>query len=174
MTVIDTEAPVVEVENEEESTVTESKRGRNPDRDFSKFAQRHQDLADFINARSGLAPISPNIVKAVQLLSDDFRNTPEQVAARKDREEKRKAEDAEFAGLSPEEKKELRAANRRKKALEEVEERRKELLEKAKRIRESSDANGADVADAVNTAAEANAEDPDEGARRRPGARTRR
>jgi hypothetical protein len=140
----------VEVEAEETVTVDSAKRGRKSDRDFTKVVQRHQDLADFINASeayqaSGLPPITANVVKAVQLLAEDFRNTPEQEAARKAREAERKQEEAEYAGLSADEKKELKAANRKAKQLAEVQERRQALLDKAKAIREAAEASGEDL-----------------------------
>jgi hypothetical protein len=142
----------VEVEAEEAVTTESAKRGRKSDRDFSqgKVVQRHQDLADFINAHpayqaSGLPQITPEVVKAVQLLAEDFRNTPEQVEARKAREAERKQEEKEFQGLSADEKKELKAANRKAKQLAEVQERREALLAKAKAIREAAEASGEDL-----------------------------
>jgi hypothetical protein len=150
----------IEAPPEATTTVDESKkRGRNPDRDFTKTAQRHQDLADFINASdayaaSGLPPITANVIKAVQLLTEDFRNQPEQVEARKTREAERKAEEAQYAGLSAEEKKELRAADRRAKNLQDAVAKRDALLAKAKEIREAASASGADIASAVESESE--------------------
>ena len=151
-------------ESEGTTTVDESKkRGRNPDRDFTKFVQRHQDLADFINAHeafqaAGLPEVTPNVVKVVQLLAEDFRNTPEQIAARKQREQERKNEEKEFQGLDPEEIKELKAANRKAKQLAEVQERRQALLDKARQIRESNEASGEDLETASQADSETDSE----------------
>lgn len=140
---------------EETTTVEESKkRGRNPDRDFTKAAQRHQDLADFINAHpayvaSGLPPITPVVIKAVQLLTEDYRNTDEQKAARKAREEKRREEEKAFAGLSPEDVKDLKAANRKLESLEKAAEKRDAILARAAAAREAAEASGEDLAAVV-------------------------
>ena len=168
------EAPEgVEVEAEESVTTESAKRGRKSDRDFTSVVQRHQELADFINAHpayqaSGLPQITPNVVKAVQLLAEDFRNTPEQVEARKARENERKQEEKEYAGLSAEEKKELKSANRKAKQLAEVQERRQALLDKARQIREAAEASGEDLSAVDNSDSNSESEDkPRRGIRRK-------
>lgn len=158
---------------EETTTVEESKkRGRNADRDFTKVAERHQALADFINASdayqaSGLPPITANVVKAVQLLTEDFRNQPEQVEARKLRETQRKEAEKQYAGLSKEDAKDLRAAERKVKSLEKAAALRDELLQKAQQIREAAEASGADIASAVEAESDSEPEKQRRGIRRR-------
>lgn len=174
-TTVNAEAPAeveAETDTQNEETVTDSaKRGRERDRDFSTVVERHKILAAFINEHSKLDPITPNQLKAVQLLSEDYRNSPEQVEARKKREAERQAEEAEFAGLDEDEKKELKAANRKAKQLAEVEARREELLAKARAIRESAEASGEDLASTVESETASGEQEP---GKRRIGAGSRR
>lgn len=137
----------------ETSNKTESGR-KERERDFSKFSESHQSLADYINAdekviEAGITGITPNQVKAVLALRNDWADTPERKAEREARKAEREAEKAEFAGLTAEEVKAERAARRAEKQAEKLEARVKEALEKAARIREGKDATGADLAAAV-------------------------
>ena len=50
-------------------------KGRTADRDFTKFNKMHQEIADYVNANSGLDALTPNQVKAVLLLRADFANS---------------------------------------------------------------------------------------------------
>ena len=129
-----------EAEAPADATVTESaKRGRERDRDFTKYNSRHEALAKFINENSGLDPITPNVVKAVQLLADDFRNTDEAKAEREAVKAARAEAEKQYAGLSDEEKKELRSADRKLKSLAEIAARRDEILAKAAEATAESD-----------------------------------
>ena len=140
MTSVIDASPEAQESTNEEATVTDSaKRGRERDRDFTKVSQRHEELAAFINAHSGLDPISANVVKAVQLLSVDYTNTDEAKASREAAKAARKEAEKQYAGLSDDEKKEIRAAERKMARLSELEARRQELLDKAKAAQESGE-----------------------------------
>ena len=132
------EAPAVEATDE--STVTESsaKRGRERDRDFTKVSQRHEKLAEYINANSGLDPISANVVKAVQLLAADYSHTDEAQAEREAAKAAKAEAEKQYAGLSEEDKKELRKAERAAAKYADAVATRERLLALSAEARESS------------------------------------
>ncbi len=106
-------------------------RGRVKDRDFSTASQDLIDLANYVNAHSGLDPISSLQLKAILALRTDYLKSPERQAAkdkaRKEREaaKVKKAEaEARYASLTPEQrtavKKAEKAALRAQKLKEEA------------------------------------------------------
>ena len=130
-----TDTPVVEA-----TADTGTKR----ERDFTKFRPAHQELADYINANSGLDPVTPNQVKAMLALRVDFAKLPEQVEARAARKTARAAAKSRYEGLSPEQIKAAKAAERAERQAA-----RLEAKAKAEALRSSSTASGEDVAAAV-------------------------
>lgn len=94
-------------------------RGRVKDRDFTKVNEQHVRLAEFMNKESGLSPVKPNHVKAMLALQKDFATSPEEVNRRaelKASREKAKAEKetkaARYAGLTDDQRKALKKAER--------------------------------------------------------------
>lgn len=152
-----------EVNVEGEASETKGKRGRTADRDFTKFSDLHKEVADFVNENSGLTAVTPNQVKAVQLLSADFRNTPERKAAAEAKKAQREAEKKEFAGLADEDVKAVKAARRAAENAAKLQAKANEVLARAKQLQSSPDASGEDLAAVVNGA--------QEGKQRRPGRR---
>lgn len=137
------------VEASAEPTTTDEKKR---ERDFSKFRPAHQELADFVNANSGLDPISPNQVKALLALRIDFNKLPEQIAKRVERKAEREAEKSKYAGLTPEQVKAQRAADRAERQAAKLEARVAEAKAKAEALRSSVTASGEDLAAAVEAA----------------------
>jgi hypothetical protein len=103
-TIEDTEVSVEDTSTPEgtdtEGTSEAPKKRKRRAHDFTKFRDFHQEVADYVNARSGLDPVSPNQVKAVLLLRTDFANTPEQIAAREASKAALEAEKKRYAGLT--------------------------------------------------------------------------
>lgn len=123
----------------------------NRDRDFTKYRKLHEDLANFVNANSGLDPITPNQVKAILYLRPDFNNTPEQKAERDARKARKAAEEAEYEGLTDEQKKAKKAAKRANDQLARMQERAAAAQAEAERVLATN--NGAeDIASAVEQA----------------------
>ena len=147
----DVDTPDVEeiVTPDQEENTTEAKKR---ERDFTKFRPSHQELADYVNMHSGLAPITPNQVKALLALRVDFNNLPEQIAKRDERKQQREAEKSKYAGMSPEQVKAQRAADRAEKQAAKLEARVAEAKAKAEALRSSVTASGEDLAAAVEAA----------------------
>lgn len=74
---------------------------------------KHEEYAEFVNAHSGLDPVTPQQVRAVLDFRSDFHNSPEQTAKREERKAIRDARAAKFAGLTPEQKEALKTAERK-------------------------------------------------------------
>lgn len=149
------DAPDVEetdVEDTDTPDQTDPTMAKKRERDFTKFRPAHQQLADYVNAHSGLEPITPNQVKALLALRIDFNNLPEQIAMREARKTEREAEKAKYAGLSAEQVKAQRAADRAEKQAEKLEARVAEAKAKAEALRSSVTATGEDLAAAVEAA----------------------
>jgi hypothetical protein len=136
---------------EGEATETGGKRGRSADRDFTKFNQMHAEVADYVNANSGLDPVTPNQVKAILLLRSDFANSPEQQQARAQRKAQREAEAKMYEGLDEDEVKVVKAAKRAEENYRKSQERAAAALAKAQQLREAHEASGEDLAAAVET-----------------------
>lgn len=154
-----------ELEGEENTEESSGKRGRTADRDFTKHNDQHLELANYINANSGLDAVTPFQVKAVQLLSSDFRNSPEAVAARDERKKAREQEKKEFAGLDDNDVKAIKAARRAAENAAKLAEKANAALERAKAVQTASEASGEDLEATVNGAAES-------APKRRPGRRS--
>lgn len=154
-TIID--APEVEAPDVEEiitpdqdgDTDTEAKKR---ERDFTKFRPSHQELADYVNMHSGLAPITPNHVKAILALRIDFNNLPEQIEKRNERKAMREAEKTKYDGMNPEQIKAAKAADRAERQAAKLEARVAEAKAKAEALRSSVTATGEDLAAAVEAA----------------------
>ena len=160
----------------DEDTKGEESKGSDDDddedsksRDFTKFTDKHKEIADFINANEDFkkaelgVEVSPNLVKAIFALRTDFNNTPEAVAAREERKKRREEEAKKYAGLTAEQIKAQKAADRAQKQADKLQARLTEALAKAQALREGKDASGEDIAAAVeaeqaNTEAEKPAE----------------
>ena len=147
----DVDTPDVEeiVTPDQEENTTEAKKR---ERDFTKFRPSHQELADYVNMHSGLEPITPNQVKALLALRVDFNNLPEQIAKRDERKKQREAEKTKYAGMSPEQVKAQRAADRAEKQAEKLQARVAEARAKAEALRSSATASGEDLVAAVEAA----------------------
>lgn len=140
------------------STETSEVQATEKAHDFSKFRPMHEDLANYVNAHSGLDAVTPNQVKAILTLRAEYASTPEVKAAREARKAEREAEKQKFAGLTPEEIKAERAARRAEKQAEKLQARVAEALAKAQALRENKEATGEDIASAVEEAVEGTSE----------------
>lgn len=138
-----TEAP------ETNEAPAKGKPGRKQDRDFTKYREIHEELANYVNANSGIDPVTPNQVKALLILRSEFNQLPEQVAKRAARKEEIAAEKAKYEGMDPEQIKAEKAAIRAEKQAERLQQRVEEARARAAAIRESGTATGADLAAAV-------------------------
>ena len=92
---------------------------RAPDRDFTTINDLHVEIANYVNARSGLPPVTPHQVKAVLALRTDHMRSPDRVAARQQAQEARDrikqeriAAEAKYAGLNEEQRKAVKRAER--------------------------------------------------------------
>lgn len=141
-----------DVEDVEDNADMDSNTTRSRERDFTKFRPSHQELADYVNQHSGLDPITPNQVKAILALRVDFNKLPEQMAQREERKAIREAEKSKYEGLSPEQVKAQRAADRAEKQAEKLQARVAEAKAKAEALRSSITASGEDLAAAVEAA----------------------
>ena len=143
------------VDAETEQTTTGNKR----ERDFTKFRPSHQELADYVNKHSGLEPITANQVKALLALRIDFNNLPEQIAKRDERKAEREAARTKYDGLTAEQIKAQKAADRAERQAAKLEARVAEAKAKAEALRSSATASGEDLAAAVEAAQVADADD---------------
>ena len=155
-------------ENETETEEEGGERGRKKDRDFTKFRDSHRELADYVNANSGLPAVSPNQIKAILALRSDFNNTPEQVAKREEAKAKREAEAKKYEGMTDEQIKAAKAADRVEKQVAKMEARIQEAKAKAAALREGKEASGTDLAAQVE-AQQNGAETPEDSGKRRIG-----
>ena len=145
---------VTEETTEDQSAESSTESSEGAARDFSKFRENHKELADFINAHpeyvaSELAALEPGQVKAVLALRADFNKLPEQVAARAERKKEIEAEKAKFAGLSPEQIKATKAADRAEKQAQKMREKAEEAMRKAEALKAAASGSAADLAAAV-------------------------
>jgi hypothetical protein len=135
-----------------DTTTETTRKGRTADRNFQTFNKMHQEVADYVNAHSGLDAVSPQQVKAVLLLRADFANSDEQKQLREAHKAEREAEKKVFEGLDPEDVKAIKAANRAKASLALAEARAAEALARAAELRTANEASGEDLAAAVGDA----------------------
>jgi hypothetical protein len=142
MAVEDDEFSAVE---QEDQTPTRKKR----DRDFSKFRPQHAELAEYVNLHSGLSPVTPQQVKAVLALRTDFNNTADQIAKREARKAALAADRTKYNGMTDEQIKAAKAADRVERQAAKLRKRLEEAVAKADAIRHGSEAGGTDLAAAV-------------------------
>lgn len=135
-----------EVTPDVEETENEPKRKRGRVRDFTKSSPHYDELADFINANSGLDAVTPLQVKATLALKTDFANLPEQKAAREARKAQREAEAKQYEGMSDDQIKAAKAAKRVEAQAEKLAARAKEALEKAQKLQNAAAGSGEDLA----------------------------
>ena len=147
----------------------------NRDRDFTKVRPLHTELAAFVNGNehfkaAGLPEVSPNQIKAVLYLRADYNNSPEREAERERKRAVAEAEKAKYAGLSDEQTKQVKAAQRKADSAAKMAERAKaaqaeadELIAKARATN-----GGTSVADEVE-AAQNGSETPSGSGKSRPG-----
>lgn len=172
MTII-LDAPDVETPEQEvvvEATAEQTTEGKKRERDFSKFRPSHQELAQYVNENSGLDPITANQVKALLALRIDFNNLPEQVAKRDESRKEREAAKTKYSGMSADQVKAAKAAERAERQATKLEARVIEAKAKAEALRSSVTASGEDLAAAVE-AAQATPEFSDDSEKRRIGRR---
>lgn len=147
------DAPDVEITEEDAPVASEqTTTGKKRERDFTKFRPSHKELADYVNAHSGLAPITPNQVKALLSLRIDFNNLPEQIALREERKAERAAARTKYEGMNSEQIKAAKAAERAERQAAKLEARVAEAKAKAEALRSSVTASGEDLAAAVEAA----------------------
>lgn len=150
---LEAEAPTTDA-----TDATEKVDGRKErERDFSKFTEAHQSLADYINAdakvvEAGIVGITPNQVKAVLALRTEWADTPERKAEREQRKLAREEEKKEFAGLTDEEIKAEKAARRAESSAKKMQAKVQEALDRAAALREGKDLGGKELAEAVEAA----------------------
>lgn len=135
-----------------EGETEEQKRTR--ERDFSKFTEKHKELADFVNAdedvrKAELGPVTPNQVKAILALRTDWGNSPEQAAERAQRKAEREAEKAQYEGLDADQIKLVKQAKKAEADAEKMEKRIAEAREKAAQFRAAAAGSGEDLAAVV-------------------------
>ena len=135
-----------------DTTTETTRKGRTADRNFQTFNKMHQEVADYVNAHSGLDAVSPQQVKAVLLLRADFANSEDQKQIRETRKQEREAEAKQYEGLDPEDVKVLKAAKRAKENADKMEARAAEALARAAELRSANEASGEDLAAAVGNA----------------------
>lgn len=134
-----TEENTTPAETSSEAT-DESGETKEQSRDFTKTRPNHDELTAFINAhpeyqKAELADLTPGQVKAVLALRADFNKLPEQVAARAKRKEELAAEKSKYDGMSPEQIKAAKAADRADKAAETAKRKAEEAVAKAEALR---------------------------------------
>lgn len=173
MTAVIEDQQVIEVADEDSVQTVDEGADESKSRDFTKFTEKHQELADYINAnadfvKAELDAVTPGQVKAILALRAEFSNTPEVKAAREARKIQLAEEKKLYAGLTAEEIKAEKAAKRAEAQAAKLQARVEAALAKAQAIREGKDASGADVAAAVDAAVGDSAAD-DSGEKRRIG-----
>jgi hypothetical protein len=151
-----------------ESAEETAKRGR----DFTKVREYHEQLANFINERSGLDAVSPNQVKATLALRTDYGNTDEAKAARAERKAAAEAEKQKYAGMTDDQKKAAKAATRADVQAEKLQKKAQEAIEKAQRLRLEATGSGEDLQTVVESN-QAESEPESTGKRRGLGGRFR-
>jgi hypothetical protein len=149
MTITDESTVVLEDEAPAGETA-EQKKAR--EADFTKFTAKHQEIAEYVNAHSGLDPITPNQIKAVLVLRTKFNNMPDQKAKRDQRKAELAAEKAKFAGMTDVQIKAEKAARRAEAQAQKMQARVDEARKKAEELRSAAVASGEDLASTVESA----------------------
>lgn len=137
-----------------EQTTESADEANKRERDFTKFRPSHEELADFINnhpewkaAEQG--DVTPNQVKAILALKTDFNDTPEKRAEREARKRELEEEKKLFAGMTPEQIAQEKAARKAEKQAEKLQAKIDEARKRAEELRSGKAASGADLAAAV-------------------------
>lgn len=148
--VLDRPAEATETTPENESAADKAKR----ERDFSKFTEKHQALADFVNAdedfvKAGVDKVNANQVKAILALRTDWGNSPEQAEEREARKAQREAEKAQYAGLTDEQIKLAKQAKTAQAQADKLEKRVAEARAKAAQFTAAANGSGEDLAKIV-------------------------
>ena len=143
---------IEEADNEQEPIVEAAGTKKKRARDFTKFTEMHQELANYVNQNSGIDAITPQQVKALLTLRIDFMKLPEQIARREQRKLERKAEKTKYDGMSPEQIKGAKAAERAEKHAAKLEARVAAARAKVEELRLAATATGSDLAAAVEAA----------------------
>ncbi len=162
-TIEDTKPDTAETTPEGETE--EQKKAR--ERDFSKFTEKHQELAEFVNAdkdfkKAGLEDVTANQVKAILALRTDWGNSPEQAAAREERKAAKAEEAKQYEGKSADQIKLLKQAKAAEAQEAKLQKRIDEAKAKAAQFKAAANGSGEDLA-AVVAAQEAAAEKPKRG-----------
>lgn len=159
MTLTDTQVPTEATEDEDTTTGTDenetpqdgetaeetAKRGR----DFSKVRPYHEQLAAFVNERSGLDPVTANQIKAVLALRTDYGNTDEAKQAREARHAELEAAKLKYAGLTPDQVKAKKAAERAQEQAERMQKKAAEAVAKAQQLAAAASGSGEDLQSVV-------------------------
>lgn len=167
---ITTEAPDVDVifsddDSDAGTADTTSEQKTRRGRDFTKVSPLHEDLANYVNANSGLPPVSAHQIKAILALRTEFSNSDEQKARREERKAARLAAQSKYAGMSDEQKKAAKAAERAAREAARLEARVAEAKAKAAALANAAAGSGEDLAAAVE--ADQNGDTPRKMSRRR-------
>lgn len=136
------EAPA---EQQADEVETEGKKKRGRTRDFTKSTEYYDNLAAFVNERSGLDPVSPLQVKATLALRADYANLPEQKEAREKAKAEREAEAKKYEGMTDEQKKAAKAADRAARQAEKLQEKLNATLAKAEQLKAAASGSGEDL-----------------------------
>lgn len=148
----------VAVDNAVEGEDAPKKRGPKPgtkrERNFQNASEMHADLAAFVNTHpeyisAGLSPVTAEQVRAVLVLRSDFGNTPEIQSKREARKAARALEKEKYAGLTDDQIKAQKAADRAEKQAAKLQERIDAIKAKAEALRNGTEASGADLVAAV-------------------------
>jgi superfamily II RNA helicase len=134
--------------DEVETTETKGKRGRT--RDFTKSSEHYDDLAEFVNSHKDwveaeLGSVTPLQVKAILALKTDFNDQPEQVAKREQRKAEREAEKAQFAGMTDDQIKALKAQRKAQEQYDKLQAKANEALEKANKLAAAASGSAEDL-----------------------------
>ena len=151
-----TESDEHETPEDGESAEDAAKRGR----DFTKVRDYHEQLANFINDRSGLEPVTANQVKAVLALRTDYGNTDEAKQARAERAAQRKAEASKYEGMSEAQKTAAKASNRATLQAQRLQAKADEAVKRAAELAAQASGSGEDLQAVVE--AQQNGEDSNE------------
>lgn len=151
MTVIDEDVQTEATEEDgadEVETTEAKKRGRT--RDFTKSNEHYDELAAFINSHpdwvsADLGSISPLQVKAALALKADFAATPEVIAAREARKAEREAEKQKYAGLTDDQIKIAKAADRATVQYEKLQAKAEEARAKAEGLKAQATGSAEDL-----------------------------
>ena len=143
------EAPDVEISTNENETVDVQNENTGRGHDFTKVRPTHVDLAEYVNAHSGLEPVTANQVRAILTLRTEFSRLPEQKAKREERRLERQRAASKYAGMNEAQKKAAKAAERAAREAAKLEARVAEAKARAEALANAAAGSGEDLAAAV-------------------------